>query len=292
MTGSGGQPQQEYRAVQHDPAAVANRADAAPLLAPDEPPPWQIVNDDGAARTLLVCDHASRRIPRRLNDLGLDRLALRRHIACDIGAGEVTRRLSRMLDAPAIFANYSRLVVDCNRRLNDPTAFLAVSDGEFVPGNHDLTPAAKALRANTIFHPYHAGIRDRLNRFRAAGITPAFVAIHSFTPIFNGTSRPWQIGVLWDTDPRIPVPLMEKLGRIPGLVVGDNEPYSGRAPADYTVDHHAEPAGLPHVSIEIRQDLISTPEGAERWSLILGRALAEILADDELYTVLDGVVVE
>jgi predicted N-formylglutamate amidohydrolase len=292
MTGSGGQPQQEYRAVEHDPAAVVNGAGVAPLLAPDEPPPWQIVNDDGAARTLLVCDHASRRIPRRLNDLGLDRLALRRHIACDIGAGEVTRRLSRMLDAPAIFANYSRLVVDCNRRLNDPTAFLAVSDGEFVPGNHDLTSAAKELRANTIFQPYHAGIRERLHRFRAADITPAFVAIHSFTPIFNGTSRPWQIGVLWDTDPRIPVPLMEKLGRIPGLVVGDNEPYSGRAPADYTVDHHAEPAGLPHVSIEIRQDLISTPEGAERWSLILGRALAEILADDELYTVLDGVVVE
>jgi predicted N-formylglutamate amidohydrolase len=292
MTGSGGQPQQHHRAVEHDPAAIASGADAAPLLAPDEPPPWQIINDEGAARTLLVCDHASRRIPRRLNDLGLDRLALRRHIACDIGAGEVTRRLSRMLDAPAIFANYSRLVVDCNRRLNDPTAFLAVSDGEFVPGNHDLTAAAKALRANTIFHPYHAGIRERLHRFQAAGITPAFVAIHSFTPIFNGTSRPWQIGVLWDTDPRIPVPLMEKLGRIPGLVVGDNEPYSGRAPADYTIDHHAEPVGLPHVSIEIRQDLISTPEGAERWSLILGRALAEILADDELYTVLDGVVVE
>ena len=105
MTGSGGQPQQQYRAVEHDPAAVANGEDTGPLLAPDEPPPWQIVNDDGAAQTLLVCDHASRRIPRRLNDLGLDRLALRRHIACDIGAGEVTRRLSRMLDAPAIFAN-------------------------------------------------------------------------------------------------------------------------------------------------------------------------------------------
>ena len=292
MTGSGGQPQQEYRAVGRDPAAVAKESNGGPLLAPDEPPPWQLINDEGAARALLVCDHASRRIPRVLRDLGLDRLALRRHIACDIGAGEVTRRLSRMLDAPAILANYSRLVVDCNRRLNDPTAFLAVSDGEFVPGNHDLTTAAKRLRADTIFHPYHAGINERLARFRAAGITPAFIAIHSFTPIFNGTSRPWQIGVLWDTDPRIPVPLMEKLGCIPGLVVGDNEPYSGRAPADYTVDHHAEPAGLPHVSIEIRQDLIATPEGAERWSLILGRALAEILADDELYTVMDGVVAE
>jgi predicted N-formylglutamate amidohydrolase len=262
------------------------------LLAPDEPPAFQLINDEGAARVLLVCDHASRRIPRRLRDLGLDRLALRRHIACDIGAGEVTRRLSRMLDAPAILANYSRLVVDCNRRLGDPTAFLAVSDGEFVPGNHDLRSAEKALRANTIFHPYHSAIHERLNGFRARGVTPALIAIHSFTPIFDGTSRPWQIGVLWDTDPRIPVPLMDKLRRIPGLVVGDNEPYSGRAPADYTIDHHAEPAGLPHVSIEIRQDLISTAEGAERWSLILGRALAEILADEGLYTVLEGVAFE
>jgi predicted N-formylglutamate amidohydrolase len=292
MTGTGGQPQQHNLAVERERVSVTKESGLPPLLAPDEPPAWQLINDEGAARTLLVCDHASRRIPRVLNDLGLDRLALRRHIACDIGAGEVTRRLSRMLDAPAILANYSRLVVDCNRRLNDPTAFLAVSDGEFVPGNHDLTTAEKKQRADMIFHPYHAGIHDRLDRFREVGVVPAFIAIHSFTPIFNGTSRPWQIGVLWDTDPRIPVPLMEKLGRIPGLVVGDNEPYSGRAPADYTVDHHAEPTGLPHVSIEIRQDLISTPEGAERWSLILGRALAEILADDDLYSILDGVVVE
>lgn len=292
MAGSGGQSQQEIRAVDRGPVTVADLDEEARLLAADEPPPWQLINDDGASRTLLVCDHASRRIPRQLNDLGLDRLALRRHIACDIGAGEVTRRLSRMLDAPAILANYSRLVVDCNRRLNDPTAFLAVSDGEFVPGNHNLTVSEKKRRADAIFYPYHVGIHERLARFKASGITPAFIAIHSFTPIFNGTSRPWQIGVLWDTDSRIPVPLMERLGRIPGLVVGDNEPYSGRAPADYTIDHHAEPIGLPHVSIEIRQDLISTAEGAERWSLILGRALAEILEDDDLYTVLDGVAVE
>jgi predicted N-formylglutamate amidohydrolase len=292
MTGSGGHPQQEFRVVEREPAPVSRGAEAEPLLAPDEPPPWQLINDEGAARALLVCDHASRRIPRKLNDLGLDRLALRRHIACDIGAGEVTRRLSRMLDAQAILANYSRLVVDCNRKPGDPTAFLAVSDGEFVPGNHDLKPEDKAQRSHAIFNPYHAAIHERLAWFKARGITPAFIAIHSFTPIFDGRSRPWQIGVLWDTDPRIPVPLMEKLGQIPGLLVGDNEPYSGRAPADYTIDHHAEPTGLPHVSIEIRQDLISTPEGAERWSLILGRALAEILENETLYTVLDGVKVE
>jgi predicted N-formylglutamate amidohydrolase len=258
----------------------------APLLLPDEPPAFELINDEGSARVLVVCDHASRRIPERLDNLGLDELALRRHIACDIGAVDVARRLSRLLDAPAILASYSRLVVDCNRHLNDPTSILAVSDGEFVPGNHDLSQQDKELRAEAIFHPYHQAINQRLARFVETGTVPALIAVHSFTPIFNRRTRPWQIGILWDTDPRIPVPLMDKLGRIPGVVVGDNEPYSGRAPADYTIDHHAEPAGMPHVSIEVRQDLISTPEGADRWSAILAGALGEILADDGLYAFL------
>jgi predicted N-formylglutamate amidohydrolase len=258
------------------------------LLALDEPEPFTLINDAGTARTLLLCDHASRRIPRSLDDLGLDEMALRRHVACDIGAGDVTRKLSEILDAPALLAGYSRLVVDCNRHLSDPTAFRAVSDGEFVPGNHDLDAVAKKSRAQAIFYPYHQAISMCLTNFRQRGVAPAMIAIHSFTPIFNRTSRPWQIGVLWDTDDRIPRPLMDKLRRIPGTVVGDNEPYSGKLPADYTIDHHAEPAGLPHVSIEIRQDLIRTPAGVERWSAILGRAFGEILANDDLYSFLDS----
>jgi len=288
--GSGEPKSTRYRTVAGDGGALQDSSVSGSLLfEPGEPPTFELINNSGAAKVLLVCDHASRRIPARLDNLGLDELALRRHIACDIGAGDVTRRLSRLLDAPALLANYSRLVVDCNRQLHDPTAFLAVSDGEFVPGNQALTKSDKDLRADAIFHPYHAGIRQRLQRFADDGIVPALIAVHSFTPIYNRTSRPWQIGVLWDIDPRIPVPLMEKLGRIPGLVVGDNEPYSGRAPADYTIDHHAEPGGLPHVSIEIRQDLINTADGADRWSRILGQPLAEILADDGLYSVLDSV---
>lgn len=287
--GSGEQTHQERRAVAAESSIEgSDNPGGAQLLAPDEPRPFELHNDSGSARVLLVCDHASRRIPRSLNNLGLDELALRRHIACDIGAGEVTRRLSRMLDAPALLANYSRLVVDCNRHLDDPTAFLAVSDGEFVPGNHNISPDEKERRARAIFRPYHQGIDARLARFIKSGVVPALIAIHSFTPIFNGASRPWQIGVLWDTDPRIPVPLMERLGRIPGIVVGDNEPYSGKAPADYTIDHHAEPVGYPHVSIEIRQDLISSPEGADRWSRILGGVLEAILMDDDLYRLSDA----
>lgn len=273
-------------------AGAARRAapeapeEPAPLIGPDEPPAYDLINDEGGARVLLVCDHASRRIPSRLENLGLDELALRRHIARDIGAGDVTRRLSRLLDAPAILANYSRLVADCNRRPDDPTAFLAFADGELVPGNQHLSAGAKAERMAAVFEPYHRAIDDRLTRFRDEGIVPALIAIHSFTPIFNESTRPWQIGILWDTDPRIPVPLMQGLRTIPGVTVGDNEPYSGKAPMDYTIDHHAEPAGLPHVSIEIRQDLVDHPDGVERWSRILARVLGEILADDELYTLL------
>lgn len=285
--GSGEQTQEIRRQIVLESSIGApESATADPLLGADEPGAFELINDRAAARVLLVCDHASRRIPASLNNLGLDELALRRHIACDIGAGDVTRRLSRMLDAPALLASYSRLVIDCNRHLDDPTCILAVSDGEFVPGNHDLSTEQKLARARSIFYPYHEGVDHRLRRFVDDGKIPALIAIHSFTPIFNRTSRPWQIGVLWDTDPRIPVPLMEKLRQVPGLVVGDNEPYSGRAPADYTIDHHAEPGGFPHVSIEIRQDLINTPEGADRWSNILGRALQEILAEDDLYSVL------
>jgi predicted N-formylglutamate amidohydrolase len=252
------------------------------LIGPDEPPPFQVCNPRGRARVLIVCDHASRRIPAALEDLGLDELALGRHIASDIGAGEVAHGLARRLDAPAVLASYSRLVVDCNRGPDDPTLILAVSDGEYVPGNHGLSDEHKAERLRQFFHPYHAAIDRRLANFGRRGIVPAFIAIHSFTPVFQELHRPWQVGILWDTDPRIPVPLIRAL-RARGIVVGDNEPYSGKAPADHTVDHHAEAGGLPHVSIELRQDLIDHPAGVERWVGILGAAIEPIIQDERLY---------
>ena len=263
-------------------AATAATGRQTALIGPGEPAPFRVLNPHGRARLLVVCDHASRRIPAALEDLGLDELALGRHIACDIGAGAVAELLSERLDAPAVLAGYSRLVVDCNRGLDDPTSILAVSDGEFIPGNQGLSHDDKAERARQFFYPYHQAIRRRLESFERRSIVPAFVAVHSFTPIFKRVRRPWQIGILWDKDPRIPVPLLDKL-QARGIAVGDNEPYSGKAPADHTVDHHAEGGGLPHVSIEIRQDLIDHPEGITRWADILGEVLEEILADETLY---------
>ena len=268
------------------PLGDAQGAATQPLLGPDDPPPFQVLNPNGSARLLLVCDHASRRIPQSLDALGLDELALSRHIACDIGAAAATHYLSEELDAPAVLAGYSRLVIDPNRHPKDPTSIPAVSDGDFVPGNHLVSLSEKLRRKRALFDPYHEEVTRWIGLFQDRGIVPAFVAIHSFTPFFDDKHRPWEIGVLWDSDGRIPVPLMDEMRRR-GVCVGDNEPYSGRAPSDYTIDHHAEPAGLPHASIELRQDLLMAPGGVNRWAGILCDSMKGILADDSLYRVLE-----
>lgn len=266
-------------------SAAPSPTDLPPLLGPDDPPPVTVIHSAGRAPVLLVCDHASAAIPARLGRLGLDETALARHIAYDIGAAWVTQALAAALDAPAVLSGYSRLVIDLNRAPDDPTAMPVISDGVVVPGNRDLDSGAAEARIAALFRPYHDTIAARLAAFRARGTVPALISIHSFTPIMRGFERPWHIGVLWDRDPRIPVPLMERLRRDPRLVVGDNQPYSGRNGHGFTIEHHAIPAGLPHVLIEIRQDLIDTRHGASEWAALLTEALKDILADPDLYRV-------
>ena len=258
--------------------------DAFPeLLTASDPPPVEHINADGKAPVLITCDHASRRVPKSLHNLGLDAASLKLHIGWDIGAAEVSRQLARKLDAPAILAGYSRLVIDCNRDLDDPTSMPAASDGVPVPGNQDLSPAAKAQRVAALFKPYHRAIETALERFTARGVHPAVLSIHSFTPVMNGFQRPWHIGILWDKDPRMAVPILATLCREAGLVVGDNEPYSAREPAGYTVRTHAEKRGLPHLNVELRQDLIGTDEGIAEWADRLVRVLTPVLEDPALY---------
>ncbi|MDJ0927056.1 MAG: N-formylglutamate amidohydrolase [Gammaproteobacteria bacterium] len=263
---------------QHAPASDAG------LLEPGEPGACTVLDRVAAAPALLVCDHAAARIPAALGTLGLPPEALADHIALDIGAAAVTRHLSEALNLPAVLTEYSRLVVDCNRRLDDPTAFPAVVDGYQVPGNQNLSGKARRVRAEELYWPYHHCVRDELARLEAMATAPALIAIHSFTPVFGETMRPWQIGILWDKDPRLPEQLIPALRSQDGVLVGDNEPYSGKHPADFTVDHHAESEGLAHVGIEIRQDLITTLEGAEHWGGLLADALRPILDDPELYS--------
>ncbi len=233
---------------------------------------------------LLACDHASAHIPAELNALGVAPEHLTDHIAWDIGAGAVALELGQLLSVPVIEACHSRLVVDCNRNLDDPSAFPAVSDEVPVPGNAGLSAEERQSRANAFYWPYHHGVRDQLRQLEKLVSAPALIAVHSFTPEMNGFMRPWHLGALWDKDNRIAAPLMEHFESHPDILIGDNEPYSGRHPADFTLDHHAEAEGLPHLGLEIRQDLISDKAGVKYWADILAEALTPILTNPDLYT--------
>ena len=256
------------------------------MIGPDEPAPFTIINEQGRSKVLLVGDHVSNTLPQSLGNLGLDEASIQQHIAYDIGTRKLVNHLSQHLDAPAVLAGYSRLVVDLNRSLSDDSLMPEISDGTPVPGNQDMSAEHRNQRIHCFYTPYRRAIDSMLHRFRERDIVPAFISIHSFTPEMAGFARPWHVGILWDKDPRIPVPLMQNLRAHPaGYNIGDNEPYSGKHPADYTIDHHAEASGIPHVSIEIRQDLVDTEDGAEHWATILDDALRDILADPDLYQV-------
>lgn len=238
------------------------------LLSPDEPPPYVTLNPITDTPVLLVCDHASCRFPESLGDMGLDPFARRCHLAIDIGAGSLTESLAESVGVTAVLAQYSRLVIDCNRNLLDTSAFLEFGDGIVVPGNHNLSKEHRELRANAIYYPYHEAVNAQIRRLMAQGPKPALVSIHSFTPVLNGVFRPWEIGVLWDKDESLKDIFIEDF-RAQGFLVGDNEPYSGKAPADYTVDTHGEDNGLPCLGIEIRQDLIGDADGVARIAAVM-----------------------
>lgn len=250
-----------------------------PLLASDEPPPFEVINAGAAAGVLFVCDHASPRFPKALGTLGLGEVDRGRHIACDIGAAGVTRLLAGRFEAMGMLANYSRLVIDVNRAPGDPTLIPVISDGTIVPGNRDLTREAAALRIESLFHPYHSAINVAMAAIEARCETPVLISIHSFTPAFKGELRPWHVGVLWDENGGIAVPFIEGLRAQSGVIVGDNQPYSGRDRYAYTVDYHARQKGLPELAIEIRQDLVARPDGMAEWAEIVGDVLAPILGD-------------
>lgn len=249
--------------------------DAPQLLSAGEPGPFQVLNPLAEIPVLLVCDHASCRFPESLGDMGLDPFARRCHLAVDIGAGPLTERLAGSLGVTAVLAQYSRLVMDCNRQLMDPSAYLEYGDGILVPGNRNLHQVDKDLRASTLYWPYHEAVDKQVQRLRQIGPPPAFIAIHSFTPVMNGEARPWEMGVLWDTDKRLRDIFLEDF-RAAGYKVGDNEPYSGKAPQDFTIDHHAEEIGLPHIGIEIRQDLIDDDQGVEAIAKVMHTIIESI----------------
>lgn len=237
----------------------------------------------GLAPCLVLCDHAGRRVPQHLDDLGLPEHELRRHIGWDIGAADVTRALSVLLDAPALLCHSSRLVIDPNRKPGTAESIPEVADGTPVPGNRNVDAGEAGRRMAAYFIPYHRTIAREIARLRRRVGVPAIVSIHSFTPILERSWRPWQVAVLWDQDDRLAAPALEGLRRERSLLVGDNEPYSGRYPIGYTIPFHATRSGLPHVTFELRQDLIDTEPRARAWAGRLAAVLREPLRNPELY---------
>ncbi|GLQ06501.1 N-formylglutamate amidohydrolase [Sneathiella chinensis] len=238
---------------------------------------FHIQNETSTSPVFLIADHASNAIPEDYGTLGIeDPVALRRHVAWDIGIEDVTRRLADHLQATAIYSTFSRLLIDANRYPDDPASTPVISDGVSVPANVDMTKAERKKRVDTYFTPYHDQVSRLLAEKRAQHALPLVFSMHSFTPVMNDFERPWHVGVLWDQDDRIAAPLLEILGKNPALVVGDNEPYSAREPLGYTMNVHGTELKVPHVVIEIRQDLIDTHHGAEQWAGLMADAIRQV----------------
>lgn len=251
------------------------------LLAPDEPAAFEILNPTAAGPWVLTCDHASNRIPRALGTLGLTQSDLTRHIAWDIGMAGVTRALAAHLDAWSILQNYSRLVIDCNRHPGYPTSIPIISERTEIPANKNLPPDAATQRRRDIFAPYHTAIAAHLDARAAAGRPTLFVALHSFTPIYDGARRAMHAGVLYNRDTRLAHALLHGLRAELNLIVGDNEPYAVTDDSDYGVNIHGAARALPHVEIEIRQDLVADAVGQGAWAERLARLLPTAMEEIE-----------
>jgi predicted N-formylglutamate amidohydrolase len=245
---------------------------------PMHPPhPVETISGDPGRGLLLICDHASNHVPEDLAQLGVPEHEFARHIAYDIGAAGVTRRLAALLGVPAILTRFSRLIIDPNRGRADPTLVMRLSDGAVVPGNARIDETGKAERIRRFYEPFDAAIEAGIAQAEATGVRPAIVTMHSFTPYWRGVPRPWEVGILWDRDDRMSAPLIAGLRADPaGLTVGDNEPYGGGLPGD-TIDRHASARGLPNALVEIRQDLIVAEAGQAEWAGRFARLLAPIL---------------
>ena len=224
---------------------------------------------------LFLCDHASPAMPAEYGHLGLPAGEFERHIAYDIGAAPLTRALAAHFGAPALLTTFSRLLIDPNRGADDPTLVMRLSDRTIVPGNARIDEAEIERRRRRFWQPYRDAVADRIDAMLASGVAPAIVSIHSFTPVWKGCARPWQVAVLWDNDPRMAAPFIAAL-RAEGLTIGDNEPYDGALVGD-TLYEHATRRGLAHILIELRQDLVAGESDIALWAERLARHLRPVL---------------
>jgi predicted N-formylglutamate amidohydrolase len=237
--------------------------------------PVVLVNGSGRSPYVLICEHASNLLPKTLGTLGLPESELHRHIAWDIGAEKVARRLSMLMEAPLVLQRYSRLAYDCNRPPDAADAMPEISETTPIPGNRNLSPADKLARIREIYRPFHSAIADLLDNRATEGVRSLVVTVHSFTPVYKGQRRDVELGILHDRDTRLSARLITSF---PGVDARLNEPYDPRHGVFHTLTMHAAARGLPHVMIEIRNDLISDERGQDEWAERLSAALVHAAA--------------
>jgi predicted N-formylglutamate amidohydrolase len=267
-------------------AIFAAMSDAAlrkpvPLIAPHLTDSYEIIPGRSAAGLILLCDHAVNAIPAAYGTLGLAPKDLERHIAYDIGALAVTRGIAQELGAPAITTKFSRLLIDVNRGLDDPTLIMRISDGAIVPGNRHLDEPERAKRVRIYYEPYHLAIDTMIEACTAAGVPPVLLSIHSFTDNWRGVPRPWDAAILWDRDHRFAVPMLEALRAQGNVLVGENEPYDGKLAGDCMWQHGTR-RGLAHTIVEVRQDLIRSADGQTAWAHRIAKAAKTVLGRTDL----------
>ena len=237
--------------------------------------PVEIINPTAKSQWLVICDHATNFVPDTVNggSLGIAAADKQRHIAYDIGAKGVAQALGTILQAPVVCSNFSRLVIDPNRGEDDPTLLMKLYDGTIIDVNRYADDTEKERRLKAFHRPYHRAI----TKIAAALEDPVILSIHSFTPQLKGKPpRPWHIGILSAQDRRFTNPLLELLRRENDLCVGDNQPYRGDLPGD-ALDLHALQHGRLNALIELRNDLISTPEDQQKWASRLAPILQDTL---------------
>lgn len=247
------------------------------------PFPPVIENAASTGRVVLVCEHASNTIPPRWGDLGLTEAQRRAHIAWDPGALGLARGLAARLDAVLVHAPVSRLVYDLNRAPDMAGAMPARSEIHDIPGNASISPAERAERTAAIYVPFHDGLHALLMERIARGLAPVVVTIHSFTPVYHGTPRAVEFGVIHDADDRLPRAILSEAQRQTALRAEMNEPYSAKDDVTHTLRVHATPYGLPNAMLEIRNDLIATPAAeaamADRLAPVIAAALAAVATE-------------
>ncbi|QBR72928.1 N-formylglutamate amidohydrolase [Beijerinckiaceae bacterium] len=267
------------REIRRNPIVhLAGPASESPSAADD---PVERIEGRLDAGVLFLCDHATNSLPKAYGTLGLSLEQLNRHIGYDIGAAWIARQLAGIFGAPALLSRFSRLLIDPNRGVDDPTLVMRISDGHLVPGNANIGADEIEHRHTHYWKPYRATIAAKIETMLSVGPPPAVVSIHTFTPCWKTKPRPWEVGILWDSDPRFAAPLIAALAN-DGFYVGDNEPYDGALVGD-TLDEEVTRRGLAGLLVEARQDLVDTKEKAVAFAERFARLLSPVLDRPDLH---------